>query len=114
MSCEIVRNQTVMLLLGSMSAEERLAAFILNLTCRLKARGFSASEVLLRMTRVELGSYLGLTLETISRTFSKFQACGLLSVQSRHIRINDPAGLQGLVDGAANERRIASAAARRS
>jgi CRP/FNR family transcriptional regulator len=99
MSREIVRNQGVMLLLGSMYAEERLAAFLLNLTHRLSARGFSASAMLLRMTREEIGSFLGLTLETVSRTFSKFQAEGLLFVRNRQIRITDPVGLQLLIDG---------------
>jgi CRP/FNR family transcriptional regulator len=100
LSREIMRNQGVMLLLGSMYAEERLAAFLLNLTYRLQARGFSASSVLLRMTREEIGSYLGLTLETVSRTFSKFQNDGLLFVRKRHIRITDFLGLQQIVDGA--------------
>ncbi|CAD5375002.1 Transcriptional regulatory protein btr [Rubrivivax sp. A210] len=102
MSREIVRNQGVMLLLGSMYAEERLAAFLLNLTNRLQARGFSASSVLLRMTREEIGSFLGLTLETVSRTFSKFQADGLLFVRNRQIRITDPVGLQQVLNGAAH------------
>jgi CRP/FNR family transcriptional regulator len=99
MSREIVRNHGVMLLLGSMHAEERLAAFLLNLAHRLRARGFSASSVLLRMSREEIGSFLGLKLETISRTFSKFQADGLLRVRQRQIQISDPAGLQKLLDG---------------
>ena len=72
MSREIVREHGVMLLLGSMRAEERLAAFLLNLVQRLHSRGFSQSELVLRMTREEIGSYLGLKLETVSRTFSKF------------------------------------------
>ena len=101
MSGEIVSHQRVMLLLGSMYAEERLAAFLLNLTKRLHARGFSASQLLLRMTREEIGSFLGLTLETVSRSFSKFQAEGLLHVRNRQIRITDPLGLQHIVDGAA-------------
>jgi len=100
MSREIVRNHGVMLLLGSMHAEERLAAFLLNLAHRLRARGFSASSVLLRMSREEIGSFLGLKLETVSRTFSKFQADGLLRVQQRQIQITDPVGLQKLLDGA--------------
>jgi CRP/FNR family transcriptional regulator len=100
MSREIVRDHGVMLLLGSMRAEERLAAFLINLTQRLRHRGFSAHEVILRMTREEIGSYLGLKLETVSRTFSKFQEEGLLEVKQRHIRILDQAGLQRLVDGA--------------
>ncbi|WP_119287602.1 fumarate/nitrate reduction transcriptional regulator Fnr [Azohydromonas sediminis] len=101
MSREIVRDHGVMLLLGSMRAEERLAAFLLNLTQRLQARGFSGSSMILRMTREEIGSYLGLKLETVSRTFSKFQEEGLLEVKQRQIRILDAAGLQKIVNGAA-------------
>jgi len=100
MSREIVRDHGVMLLLGSMRAEERLAAFLLNLTQRLHARGFSASALVLRMTREEIGSYLGLKLETVSRTFSKFQDDGLLEVKQRDIRIMDEAGLRALVNNA--------------
>jgi CRP/FNR family transcriptional regulator len=99
MSREIVRDHGVMLLLGSMRAEERLAAFLLNLTKRLQARGFSASALVLRMTREEIGSYLGLKLETVSRTFSKFQDEGVLEVRQRQIRIIDQAALQALVNG---------------
>jgi CRP/FNR family transcriptional regulator, anaerobic regulatory protein len=102
MSREIVRDHGVMLLLGSMRAEERLAAFLLNLTQRLQARGFSASSLILRMTREEIGSYLGLKLETVSRTFSKFQDEGLLDVKQRQISIIDPAGLRRLVNSASN------------
>jgi CRP/FNR family transcriptional regulator len=98
MSREIVRDHGVMLLLGSMRAEERLAAFLLNLTQRLHARGFSASALVLRMTREEIGSYLGLKLETVSRTFSKFQDEGLLEVKQRDIRITNEAGLRALVN----------------
>ena len=98
MSREIVREHGVMLLLGSMRAEARLAAFLLNLLQRLHARGFSASELILRMTRQEIGSYLGLKVETISRTFSKFAADGIVAVQSRQLRIVDRSALQALVD----------------
>ncbi|MEY4765626.1 MAG: hypothetical protein RI907_2299 [Pseudomonadota bacterium] len=98
MSREIVRDHGVMLLLGSMRAEERLAAFLLNLTQRLHARGFSASALVLRMTREEIGSYLGLKLETVSRTFSKFQEEGLLEVKQRDIRITNEQGLKALVN----------------
>lgn len=102
MSREIMRNQGVMLLLGSMFAEERLAAFLLNLTARLHARGYSSTEFVLRMSREDIGSYLGLTLETVSRTFTKFQAQGLLTVRHRQVTIIDPAGLQWLVEGHAH------------
>jgi CRP/FNR family transcriptional regulator, anaerobic regulatory protein len=96
MSREIVREHSLMMLLGSMNAEERLAAFLLNLSQRLKARGFSASEFHLRMSRAEIGSYLGLKLETVSRTFSAFQQRRLLEVDKRHVRIID---MQGLARG---------------
>jgi CRP/FNR family transcriptional regulator len=99
MSREIVREHGVMLLLGSMRAEERLAAFLLNLTQRLRARGFSATELVLRMTREEIGSYLGLKLETVSRAFSKLQDDGALEVKQRQIKVLDPAALQALVNG---------------
>jgi len=98
MSREIVREHGVMLLLGSMRAEERVAAFLLNLAQRLHARGFSRSEFVLRMTRAEIGSYLGLKLETVSRTFSKFAEDRLVDVQMRHLRILDMDGLRRLVN----------------
>ena len=101
MSREIVREHGVMLLLGSMRAEERLAAFLLNLVQRLHARGFSQSELVLRMTREEIGSYLGLKLETVSRAFSKFQEDGVLEVKQRQLRVLDEGALRQLVNGTA-------------
>ncbi len=98
MSREIVREHGVLLLLGSMRAEERLAAFLLNLMQRLHARGFSPSALVLRMTREEIGSYLGLKLETVSRTFSKFVEDGVLEVKQRHVRILDVDSLERLVN----------------
>lgn len=97
MSREIVRDHGVMMLLGSMRAEERLAAFLMNLSQRFNARGFSPAEFNLRMTRDEIGSYLGLKLETVSRAFSRFQDEGLIAVQQKHIRIVDLTGLRRLV-----------------
>ena len=98
MSREIVREHGVMLLLGSMRAEERLAAFLLNLVQRLHARGFSQSELVLRMTREEIGSYLGLKLETVSRTFSKFADEGIVEVKQRHVRILNADALKLIVN----------------
>jgi len=98
MSREIVREHGVMLLLGSMRSEERLAAFLLNLVLRLQARGFSKSELILRMTREEIGSYLGMKLETVSRTFSKFSDDGVIEVNQRHIQIRDAEALQRIVN----------------
>ena len=100
MSREIVREHGVMLLLGTMHAEERVAAFLLNLVQRLHARGFSRSELVLRMTRQEIGNYLGLKLETVSRTFSRFAAQGLIEVRQRHVRILDVEALKKLVSPA--------------
>lgn len=98
MSREIVREHGVMLLLGSMRAEERLAAFLLNLVQRLQARGFSPSEFHLRMTREEIGSYLGMKLETVSRTFSKFVEDGIIDVKQRYVHIKNTDGLRRIVN----------------
>ena len=97
MSREIVRDHGVMMLLGTMRAEERLAAFLLNLSQRFPARGFSHAEFYLRMTREEIGSYLGLKLETVSRAFSRFQEEGHIAVQQKHIRILNVNGLKALM-----------------
>lgn len=98
MSREIVRDHGLMMLLGTMRAEERLAAFLLNMSQRFMARGYSPQEFHLRMTREEIGSYLGLKLETVSRAFSKFQDEGYISVQQKHIRIIDIPGLRKLLN----------------
>ncbi len=98
-SQEIVRDQNVMLLLGNMRAEERLAAFLLNLSQRLKKRGLAANDFILRMSREEIGSYLGLKLETVSRTLSKFSQEGLIQVEYKHIRLLKPERLKQLASG---------------
>jgi CRP/FNR family transcriptional regulator len=98
MSREIVRDHGVMMLLGTMRAEERLATFLLNLSQRFTARGYSPAEFYLRMTREEIGSYLGLKLETVSRAFSRFQEEGLIAVQQKHVRILNTPGLKRLMN----------------
>lgn len=98
MSREIVRDQGIMLLLGSMRAEERLAAFLLNLSQRFAARGYSPTKFQLRMSRQEIGSYLGLKLETVSRTLSLFQQRGLIHIRIKSIEILDLAGLQACLN----------------
>ncbi|HEX7055440.1 MAG TPA: fumarate/nitrate reduction transcriptional regulator Fnr [Burkholderiales bacterium] len=97
LSREIVRDHGVMMLLGSMRAEERLAAFLTNLSRRFRRRGFSPSEFHLRMTREEIGSFLGLKLETVSRLFSQFQKDGLIEVEQKHVRIRDAERLAGIL-----------------
>jgi CRP/FNR family transcriptional regulator, anaerobic regulatory protein len=94
MSREIVREHGVMLLLGSMNADQRMAMFLLNLSRRFAAQGYSASEFDMRLTRDEAGSYLGLKLETVSRTLSKFRDERLIEVKQRLIRILNQAGLE--------------------
>ena len=101
MSREIVREHGVMLLLGSMHAEERLAAFLLNLSQRFEARGYSRTEFVLRMTRAEIGSFLGLKLETVSRVLSRFAQEGLIEVNQKHVRIINQDGLRAIVAGQA-------------
>ncbi|KVT41261.1 fumarate/nitrate reduction transcriptional regulator Fnr [Burkholderia ubonensis] len=90
MSGEIVRESALMLLLGTMTAEQRVAAFLLNLSTRFKARGYSSAEFILRMTRDEIGGYLGMKLETVSRMISKFQRKGMVAAHGKQIRIVDP------------------------
>lgn len=96
LSREIIRDHNVMLLLGSMRAEERLAVFLLNLSHRYDERGYSATEYVLRMTRAEIGSYLGLEAESVSRLLSRFHQKGLIQVRGRAIKLLDPAALRQL------------------
>ena len=88
-----------MLLLGSMRADERIAAFLLNLSQRMMARGYSPSEFYLRMTREAIGSYLGLKIETVSRVFSRFHNEGLIVVKQKHIHILDSPKLRAIARG---------------
>ncbi len=98
MSKEISQDQVMLITLGSMRAEERLAAFLINLSERLSARGYSASEFVLRMSREEIGSYLGLKLETVSRLFSRFAEAGLIQIRQRHVKLVDMVGIKQIVN----------------
>jgi CRP/FNR family transcriptional regulator len=89
LSAQLVRETNSRILLGSMSAEERVAAFLLDLSRRWRARSYSPSAFTLRMTREEVGSMLGLKLETVSRTLSRFRAQGLIRIQGKEVRILD-------------------------
>ena len=97
MSKEIARDHGMMLLLGSMHAEERLAVFLLDLADRYCRRGYSSSEYVLRMTREEIGSYLGLKLETVSRLLSRFHEEGVIQVQGRAVKLLDVVALKKIV-----------------
>ena len=97
LSQEVVRKQSMMLLLGSMRADERVATFLLNLSQRFTARGYSASDFILRMTRDEIGSLLGMKLETVSRIFSKLQKAGVIRIEGKHVRIVSIEGLRAVI-----------------
>ncbi|WP_422388875.1 fumarate/nitrate reduction transcriptional regulator Fnr [Keguizhuia sedimenti] len=99
MSHEITREQGVMLLLGSMPADQRFAAFLVNLSSRYAVRGFSASSFHLRMGREEIGNYLSLTIESISRLLSKFKKMEILKVDNRTINITDLPRLRRVAAG---------------
>lgn len=96
MSRELVREQTMIGMLGALSAEARVARFLITLAERFAQMGYSAKLFNLRMTRHEIGSYLGLTLETVSRTLSAFNEIGLISVDQRTIGIKDAEALKNL------------------
>jgi CRP/FNR family transcriptional regulator len=98
LSQECSRAQTMTLVLGTMRADKRLAVFLLELSQRYRARGFSSSEFMLRMSREEIGSYLGLKLETISRLFSRFHREGLIQIQGRAVKLIDEIAVRRLID----------------
>lgn len=89
MSKEILHDQSLLMLLGKKSAEERLAALLLSLSDRYQQRGFSPTDFYLSMSRNDIGNYLGLAVETVSRLFTRFQEEGLLNVQRKHVCITD-------------------------
>jgi CRP/FNR family transcriptional regulator len=99
MSQEITREQNVMLLLGNMRAEQRFAAFLINLSSRYAARGYSSTTFQLRMSREEIGNYLGLTIESISRLLSRLKKQGLLRVANREIELLDLHTMRALAAG---------------
>ncbi|MDB5840396.1 MAG: transcriptional regulator [Herminiimonas sp.] len=102
MSQEITREQSVMLLLGNMRAEQRFAVFLVNLSARYAARGYSSTSFQLRMSREDIGNYLGLTIESISRLLSRFKKQGWLKVDKREVQLLNPAMLKALAAGTEN------------
>lgn len=96
MSKEISRSHQLIMALGALRSEQKLAAFLINLSQRLAALGYSAHEFILRMSREEIGNYLGLTLETVSRLFSRFAREGMIRVQQREVHILDMQSLRAL------------------
>ncbi len=97
LSSDISRDQGLMLLLGSMTAEQRIAAFLLALSRRHQKLGYAANRFHLRMTREDIGSYLGITLETVSRLLSRFQRDNLIAAHQREIELKNVAALKEIV-----------------
>ncbi|WP_300731511.1 fumarate/nitrate reduction transcriptional regulator Fnr [Pseudomonas sp.] len=99
MSREIRDDQQMMLLLSKKTADERIATFLVNLSARFRARGFSANQYRLSMSRNEIGNYLGLAVETVSRVFTRLQADGLITAEGKEVHIIDPIKLCALAGG---------------
>lgn len=97
LSKEIVHDTEMLLLLGKKSADERLAAFLISMSRRLRKRGLSPTDFYLSMSRHEIGNYLGLAVETVSRLFTRFQDEGLLKVDRKHVELLDLDALEGIV-----------------
>jgi CRP/FNR family transcriptional regulator len=89
MSNEISSDQNMFMLLNKKTADERIASFLTTLSDRFAQRGLSKHSFRLTMTRSEIGNYLGLTVETVSRIFSKFQKSGFIAVDGKFIEIKD-------------------------
>lgn len=89
LSAAIVRSSEALAMLGSTTAEQRIAAFLLDLSDRWSARGYSAAEFVLKMTRSEIGCYLGLKTETVSRVLQSLHRRGILDVHASEIHILD-------------------------
>lgn len=105
LSKEIGSDSELLLLLGKKSAEERLATFLLSMSRRLAKRGLSASDFYLSMSRHDIGNYLGLAVETVSRLFTRFQDDGLMRVDRKHIELFDLEALESIVNGLGIARR---------
>jgi len=97
LASEIRRDWGWMLAVGTLSAEQRVVSFLLDLAARMQALGFSARSLMLRMTRAELGNFLALQLETVTRALSHLQAMGMIGVDGRQIRIENPVGLRAML-----------------
>lgn len=93
---EISRQQNLVLTLGQMQTDERLATFLLRLSCYFKERGYSCTEYILPMPRHDLANFLGMAPETLSRMFAKFEQNGMISIMRREIKILDVQQLQEL------------------
>ena len=105
LSQEIVRDHEMLLLMGNLNAEERMAAFLLNLSNRMAMRGYSPTAFVLRMTREDIGSYLGLRLETICRAIAYLRDNDSVRISGRAVEILDLERLRQLVNGCSRHAR---------
>jgi CRP/FNR family transcriptional regulator len=101
LASEVRRDWQWMLATGSLCAEQRVVAFLLELAARMQAMGFSSRKLSLHMTRSEIGNFLALQLETVVRAMSKLQSLGLIGIDGREIELRDDAGLEAIVSPAA-------------
>lgn len=99
LSQEIVRDHEMLLLMGNLNAEERMAAFLLNLSNRMAVRGYSPTAFVLRMSREDIGSYLGLRLETICRAIACLRDNAIVRISGRAVEILDLERLRQLING---------------
>ena len=99
LSRELSSESQLLLTINKRNAEERIATFLVSLSSRFHKRGYSANEYNLPMSRQEIGNYLGLTIETVSRLFTKFQRNGLVKINRKAIRLEDLPALQSICDG---------------
>jgi CRP/FNR family transcriptional regulator, anaerobic regulatory protein len=99
MSREISKENKLLLTINKRSAEERIATFLISLSSRFSKLGYSAKEYNLSMSRQDIGNYLGLTIETVSRLFTKFQKNGLIDIDKKTVSIKDMQTLHAICDG---------------
>ena len=102
MSRELSSENQMLLTLGKKNSEEKVATFLLTTSTRFHQLGYSANEFKLTMSRQEIGSYLGITFETVSRVFSRLQRNGIIKVNRKVIKIIDMVALKNLVSGCAS------------
>jgi CRP/FNR family transcriptional regulator len=105
---EVSSDHEALLLLGSRTAEERLATFLLSLSRRYRARGFSETDFNLSMSRHDIANYLGTAVETVSRQFASLQKQGVLRVNQRRVHISDLNRLRSMVEPCVNHRSYSS------
>ncbi len=98
MSHEITEDQQLITLLSKNSADERVSSLMLSISARNARRKLSATQFRLPMSRVDIGNYLGLTVETVSRVFSRMQKMDILRVDNKEIKILDLPGLQAMAN----------------